>query len=186
MPEISFFLDVTPLSLSIETMGEQTRLIERNTTIPTRKSRLSLTAADNQTGFTISMLYRASVSLQRDNKTFRFTRLDGIPPARRGVPQIKSLHFDIDANGIVNVSAKDLGTGKNNILPLPGSNMSDSDIDKAVKKEAAEYEAQDKKRKKRSMQEMMLILWYSRLRRLWKRLTAFLIDANDKARLRLI
>ena len=172
-------LDVTPLSLSIETMGGvATRLIERNTTIPTRKSQIFSTAADNQTAVDIHVV-QGERQFARDNKTLGQFRLDGIPPARRGVPQIE-VTFDIDANGIVNVSAKDLGTGKEQHITITsGSNMSDSDIDKAVK-EAAEYEAQDKKRKERSMQEMMLILWYSRLRRLWKRL-ANKIDANDKA-----
>ena len=139
-------LDVTPLSLSIETRGGvATRLIERNTTIPTKKSQIFSTAADNQTAVDIHVV-QGERQFARDNKTLGQFRLDGIPPARRGVPQIE-VTFDIDANGIVNVSAKDLGTGKEQHITITsGSNMSDDDIDKAVK-EAAEYEAQDKKRK---------------------------------------
>ncbi|WP_455649656.1 molecular chaperone DnaK [Enterocloster citroniae] len=139
-------LDVTPLSLSIETMGGvATRLIERNTTIPTKKSQIFSTAADNQTAVDIHVV-QGERQFARDNKTLGQFRLDGIPPARRGIPQIE-VTFDIDANGIVNVSAKDLGTGKEQHITITsGSNMSDDDIDKAVK-EAAEYEAQDKKRK---------------------------------------
>ena len=139
-------LDVTPLSLSIETMGGiATRLIERNTTIPTKKSQIFSTAADNQTAVDINVV-QGERQFARDNKSLGQFRLDGIPPARRGVPQIE-VTFDIDANGIVNVSAKDLGTGKEQHITITaGSNMSESEIDKAVK-EAAEYEAQDKKRK---------------------------------------
>ncbi|MBD5468303.1 MAG: molecular chaperone DnaK [Lachnospiraceae bacterium] len=139
-------LDVTPLSLSIETMGGvATRLIERNTTIPTRKSQIFSTAADNQTAVDINVV-QGERQFAKDNKSLGQFRLDGIPPARRGMPQIE-VTFDIDANGIVNVSAKDLGTGKEQHITITaGSNMSDEDIDKAVK-EAAEYEAQDKKRK---------------------------------------
>ena len=139
-------LDVTPLSLSIETMGGiATRLIERNTTIPTKKSQIFSTAADNQTAVDINVV-QGERQFARDNKSLGQFRLDGIPPARRGVPQIE-VTFDIDANGIVNVSAKDLGTGKEQHITITaGSNMSDDDIDKAVR-EAAEYEAQDKKRK---------------------------------------
>ena len=139
-------LDVTPLSLSIETMGGvATRLIERNTTIPTKKSQIFSTAADNQTAVDIHVV-QGERQFAKDNKTLGNFRLDGILPARRGVPQIE-VTFDIDANGIVNVSAKDLGTGKEQHITITsGSNMSDSDIEKAVK-EAAEYEAQDKKRK---------------------------------------
>ena len=139
-------LDVTPLSLSIETMGGiATRLIERNTTIPTKKSQIFSTAADNQTAVDIHVV-QGERQFARDNKTLGQFRLDGIPPARRGVPKIE-VTFDIDANGIINVSAKDLGTGKEQHITITsGSNMSDSEIDKAVK-EAAEYEAQDKKRK---------------------------------------
>ena len=139
-------LDVTPLSLSIETMGGiATRLIERNTTIPTKKSQIFSTAADNQTAVDINVV-QGERQFAKDNKSLGQFRLDGIPPARRGVPQIE-VTFDIDANGIVNISAKDLGTGKEQHITITaGSNMSDEDIDKAVK-EAAEYEAQDKKRK---------------------------------------
>lgn len=139
-------LDVTPLSLSIETMGGvATRLIERNTTIPTKKSQIFSTAADNQTAVDINVL-QGERQFAKDNKSLGQFRLDGIPPARRGVPQIE-VTFDIDANGIVNVSAKDLGTGKEQHITITaGSNMSEGDIEKAVK-EAAEYEAQDKKRK---------------------------------------
>ena len=139
-------LDVTPLSLSIETMGGvATRLIERNTTIPTRKSQVFSTATDNQEAVDINVV-QGERQFAKDNKSLGQFRLDGIPPARRGVPQIE-VTFDIDANGIVNVSAKDLGTGREQHITITaGSNLSDADIDKAVK-EAAEYEAQDKKRK---------------------------------------
>ena len=139
-------LDVTPLSLSIETMGGiATKLIERNTTIPTRKSQVFSTAEDNQSAVDIHVV-QGEREFARDNKSLGQFRLDGIPPAMRGVPQIE-VTFDIDANGIVNVSAKDLGTGKEQHITITaGSNMSDSDIDKAIK-EAQEYEAQDKKRK---------------------------------------
>ena len=139
-------LDVTPLSLSIETLGGvATKLIERNTTIPTKKSQVFSTAADNQSAVDINVL-QGERQFARDNKALGQFRLDGIPPAMRGVPQIE-VTFDIDANGIVTVSAKDLGTGKEQHITITGgSNMSDEDIEKAVK-EAAEYEAQDKKRK---------------------------------------
>ncbi len=139
-------LDVTPLSLSIETMGGvATKLIERNTTIPTKKSQIFSTAADNQSAVDIHVL-QGERQFAKDNKTLGQFRLDGIAPAPRGIPQIE-VTFDIDANGIVNVSAKDLGTGKEQHITITaGSNMSEADIDKAVK-EAAEYEAQDKKRK---------------------------------------
>ncbi|HIR27359.1 MAG TPA: molecular chaperone DnaK [Candidatus Choladousia intestinigallinarum] len=139
-------LDVTPLSLSIETLGGvATKLIERNTTIPTKKSQVFSTAADNQTAVDIHVV-QGERQFARDNKSLGQFRLDGIPPARRGVPQIE-VTFDIDANGIVNVSAKDLGTGKEQHITITsGSNMSDDEIDRAVK-EAAEYEAQDKKKK---------------------------------------
>ena len=139
-------LDVTPLSLSIETMGGvATRLIERNTTIPTRKSQIFSTASDNQSAVDINVV-QGERQFAKDNKSLGQFRLDGIPPARRGVPQIE-VTFDIDANGIVNVSAKDLGTGREQHITITaGSNLSDADIEKAVK-EAAEYEAQDKKRK---------------------------------------
>ena len=125
--------------------GVATRLIERNTTIPTKKSQIFSTAADNQTAVDINVV-QGERQFVRDNKSLGQFRLDGIPPARRGVPQIE-VTFDIDANGIVNVSAKDLGTGKEQHITITaGSNMSDADIEKAVK-EAAEFEAQDKKRK---------------------------------------
>ena len=139
-------LDVTPLSLSIETMGGvATRLIERNTTIPTKKSQIFSTAADNQDAVDIHVV-QGERQFAKDNKSLGRFRLDGIAPARRGVPQIE-VTFDIDANGIVNVSAKDLGTGsEQHITITSGSSLSDADIDKAVK-EAAEFEAQDKKRK---------------------------------------
>lgn len=139
-------LDVTPLSLSIETMGGvATRLIERNTTIPTKKSQIFSTAADNQTAVDINVV-QGERQFAKDNKSLGQFRLDGIPPAGRGIPQIE-VTFDIDANGIVNVSAKDLGTGKEQHITITaGSNMSDSDIDQAVK-DAAAFEAEDKKRK---------------------------------------
>ena len=139
-------LDVTPLSLSIETMGGvATRLIERNTTIPTKKSQIFSTAEDNQSAVDINVV-QGERQFAKDNKSLGRFRLDRIAPARRGVPQIE-VTFDIDANGIVNVSAKDLGTGKEQHITITaGSNMSDEDIDKAVK-EAAEFEAADKKRK---------------------------------------
>ena len=139
-------LDVTPLSLSIETMGGvATRLIERNTTIPTKKSQIFSTAADNQSAVDINVL-QGERQFAKDNKSLGQFRLDGIPPARRGVPQIE-VTFDIDANGIVNVSAKDLGTGKEQHITITaGSNMSDDEIEKAVQ-EAAQFEAEDKKRK---------------------------------------
>ena len=139
-------LDVTPLTLSIETMGGiATPLIERNTTIPTKKSQIFSTAADNQTAVDINVV-QGERKFAKDNKSLGQFRLDGIPPARRGVPQIE-VTFDIDANGIVNVSAKDLGTGKEQHITITaGSNMSEEEINKAVK-EAAEFEAQDKKRK---------------------------------------
>ena len=139
-------LDVTPLSLSIETLGGiATKLIERNTTIPTRKSQIFTTAADNQTAVDIHVV-QGERQFAKDNKTLGRFRLDGIPPAPRGVPQIE-VTFDIDANGIVNVSAKDLGTGKEQHITITASsNLSDEEIQRAVK-EAAEYEAQDKRRR---------------------------------------
>ncbi len=172
-------LDVTPLSLSIETMGGvATRLIERNTTIPTKKSQIFSTAADNQTAVDIHVV-QGERQFARDNKTLGQFRLDGIPPARRGVPQIE-VTFDIDANGIVNVSAKDLGTGKEQHITITsGSNMSDSDIEKAVK-EAAEYEAQDKKRKDaidaRNDADSMVFQTEKALQEVGDK-----VDANDKA-----
>ena len=139
-------LDVTPLSLSIETLGGiATRLIERNTTIPTRKSQVFSTAENNQTAVDINVV-QGERQFARDNKSLGQFRLDGIPPAMKGVPQIE-VTFDIDANGIVNVSAKDLGTGKEQHITITaGSSMSDEEIEKAVR-EAKEFEAQDKKRK---------------------------------------
>ena len=139
-------LDVTPLSLSIETMGGiATRLIERNTTIPTKKSQIFSTAADNQTAVDINVV-QGERQFAKDNKSLGQFRLDGIPPARRGVPQIE-VTFDIDANGIVNVSAKDLGTGKEQKITISNStSMSKEDIDKAVK-EAEQFAAEDKKRR---------------------------------------
>ncbi len=171
-------LDVTPLSLSLETMGGiATRLIERNTTIPTKKSQIFSTAADNQTAVDIHVV-QGERQFARDNKTLGQFRLDGIPPARRGVPQIE-VTFDIDANGIVNVSAKDLGTGKEQHITITsGSNMSDAEIDKAVK-EAAEYEAQDKKRKEaidaRNEADSMVFQTEKALEEVGDK-----IDANDK------
>ena len=139
-------LDVTPLTLSIETMGGiATHLIERNTTIPTKKSQIFSTAQDNQDAVDINVV-QVERQFAKDNKSLGRFRLDGIAPARRGVPQIE-VTFDIDANGIVNVSAKDLGTGREQHITITsGTSLSDDDIDRAVK-EAAEYEAQDKKRK---------------------------------------
>ena len=139
-------LDVTPLSLSIETLGGvATRLIERNTTIPTKKSQVFSTAADNQSAVDIHVV-QGERQFAKDNKTLGQFRLDGIAPAPRGIPQIE-VTFDIDANGIVNVSAKDLGTGKEQHITITsGSSMSDADIEKAVR-DAAEFEAQDKARK---------------------------------------
>ena len=172
-------LDVTPLSLSIETMGGiATRLIERNTTIPTKKSQIFSTAADNQTAVDINVV-QGERQFAKDNKSLGQFRLDGIPPARRGVPQIE-VTFDIDANGIVNVSAKDLGTGKEQHITITaGSNMSDEDIDKAVK-EAAEFEAQDKKRKEaievRNEADSMVFQTQKALDEAGDKL-----DANDKA-----
>ncbi len=139
-------LDVTPLSLGIETLGGVcTKLIERNTTIPVKKSQVFSTAADNQTAVDIHIL-QGEREFAKDNKTLGNFQLSGIAPAPRGVPQIE-VTFDIDANGIVNVSAKDLGTGKSqNITITSSSNLSDADIDKAVN-EAKQYEEEDKKRK---------------------------------------
>ena len=165
--------------LSIETMGGvATRLIERNTTIPTKKSQIFSTAADNQTAVDINVV-QGERQFAKDNKSLGQFRLDGIPPAPRGVPQIE-VTFDIDANGIVNVSAKDLGTGKEQHITITaGSNMSDADIDKAVK-EAAEFEAQDKKRKEavdtRNEADAMVFQTEKALKDVGDKL-----DANDKA-----
>ena len=171
-------LDVTPLSLAIETMGGvATKLIERNTTIPTRKSQIFSTAADNQTAVDIHVV-QGEREFAKDNKTLGQFRLDGVLPARRGVPQIE-VTFDIDANGIVNVSAKDLGTGKEQHITITsGSNMSKDDIDKAVK-EAAAYEAEDKKRKEaidaRNEADSMVFQTEKALEEVGDK-----IDANDK------
>ena len=139
-------LDVTPLSLGIETMGGvSTKVIERNTTIPTSKSQVFSTAADGQSSVEVHVL-QGEREFAKDNKTLGVFKLDGIPPAPRGIPQIE-VKFDIDANGIVKVSAKDLGTGKEqNITITSSTNMSKEDIDKAVK-EAEEFAAEDKKKK---------------------------------------
>ena len=139
-------LDVTPLSLGIETMGGiNTKIIDRNTTIPTKKSQIFSTAADNQTSVEVHVL-QGEREFAKDNKTLGVFHLDGILPARRGVPQIE-VTFDIDANGIVHVSAKDLGTGKEQSISITSStNMSKDDIDKAVK-EAEKYAEEDKKRR---------------------------------------
>ena len=139
-------LDVTPLSLGIETMGGvNTVIIERNTTIPTKKSQIFSTAADNQTSVEVHVL-QGERQFAKDNKTLGMFHLDGILPARRGVPQIE-VTFDIDANGIVHVSAKDLGTGKEQHISITSSsNMSKEDIDKAVK-EAEQFAEEDKKRR---------------------------------------
>ncbi|MDR2421200.1 MAG: molecular chaperone DnaK [Oscillospiraceae bacterium] len=139
-------LDVTPLSLGIETMGGVfTRLIERNTTIPTRKSQVFSTAADNQTSVEVNVL-QGEREIAQYNKSLGKFHLDGIAPARRGVPQIE-VAFDIDANGIVNVSAKDLGTGREQHITITSSaNLSKDDIEKAVK-EAEQYAADDRKRR---------------------------------------
>lgn len=139
-------LDVTPLSLGIETLGGVcTKLIERNTTIPVKKSQVFSTAADNQTQVDIHIL-QGEREFAKDNKTLGRFELTGIAPAPRGIPQIE-VTFDIDANGIVNVSAKDMGTGKSqNITITSSTNLSEADIDKAVN-EAKQYEEEDKKRK---------------------------------------
>ena len=172
-------LDVTPLSLGVETMGGvMTKIIDRNTTIPTKKSQIFSTAADNQTQVEINVL-QGEREFARDNKQLGLFALTGIAPAMRGIPQIE-VTFDIDANGIVNVSAKDLGTGKEQHITITaGSNMSDSDIDKAVK-EAAEFEAQDKKRKEaidtKNNADSMVFQVENALKEAGDKL-----DANDKA-----
>ena len=172
-------LDVTPLSMGIETLGGvMTKLIDANTTIPARKSETFSTAADNQTEVTIHVL-QGERPMAAQNKSIGQFNLTGIAPARRGVPQIE-VTFDIDANGIVNVSAKDLGTGKEQHITITaGSNMSDSEIDKAVK-EAAEFEAQDKKRKEgidtRNNADSMVFQVENALKEAGDK-----IDANDKA-----
>ena len=172
-------LDVTPLSLSIETMGGvATRLIERNTTIPAKKSEVFSTAADNQSAVDIRVV-QGERQFAKDNKLLGEFRLDGIAPAPRGIPKIE-VTFDIDANGIVNVSAKDLGTGKEQHITITsGSNMSDDEIDKAVK-EAAEFEAADKKRKEgidaRNEADSMVFQTEKAINEVGDKL-----DANDKA-----
>ena len=172
-------LDVTPLTLSIETMGGiATHMIERNTTIPTKKSQIFSTAADNQNAVDINVV-QGEREFAKDNKSLGQFRLDGIPNAKRGVPQIE-VTFDIDANGIVNVSAKDLGTGKEQHITITGgSNMSDDDIEKAVK-EAAEFEAVDKKRKEsvevKNDADSMIFQTEKALDEVGDKL-----DANDKA-----
>ncbi len=139
-------LDVTPLSLGVETMGGvMTKIIDRNTTIPTQKSQIFTTPADNQTSVEVNVL-QGEREFARDNKQLGLFKLDGIAPAPRGIPQIK-VTFDIDANGIVNVSAQDMATGKEQHITITsGSNMSKEDIDKAVR-EAEQYAAEDKKRR---------------------------------------
>jgi molecular chaperone DnaK len=143
-------LDVTPLSLGIETLGGvTTRLIERNTTIPTRKSEIFTTAADNQPGVEIHVL-QGEREMARDNRTLGKFNLSGIPPAPRGVPQIE-VTFDIDANGIVNVSAKDLGTGKEQKITITASSgLNKEDIDKMVRE--AESHAEEDKRKREEIE----------------------------------
>ncbi len=174
-------LDVTPLSLGIETLGGvATKLIERNTTIPTKKSQIFSTAEDNQPAVDIHVV-QGEREFARDNKTLGRFKLDGIPAARRGVPQIE-VTFDIDANGIVKVSAKDLGTGKEqNITITASTNLSDADIDKAVE-EAAKFEAEDKKRKEnidtRNEAEGLTVQVEQSIKELGENL-----DANDKATL---
>ncbi|MCL1995693.1 MAG: molecular chaperone DnaK [Defluviitaleaceae bacterium] len=173
-------LDVTPLSLGIETLGGVvSRLIDRNTTIPTNKKQVYSTASDNQTAVDIHVV-QGERQLAKDNKTLGQFRLDGIAPAPRGIPQIE-VSFDIDANGIVNVSAKDLGTGKEQKITITASgNLSDDEIDKAVK-EAEQYAEQDKKRKEaidtKNEADSMIFQTEKVLRE-----NADKIDAADKAK----
>lgn len=168
-------LDVTPLSLGIETLGGVcTRMIERNTTIPTKKSQVYSTAADGQTSVEIHIL-QGEREFAKDNKTLGLFRLDGIPAAPRGVPQIE-VTFDIDANGIVHVSAKDLGTGKEQKITITAStNMSKEDIDTAVK-DAEQFAAEDKKRKEqidtRNAADQMVFQCEKTLAELGDKLTA--------------
>ncbi len=172
-------LDVTPLSLGIETMGGvMTKLIERNTTIPAKKSQVFTTAADNQTSVEVHVL-QGEREMAQYNKTLGRFNLDGITPARRGVPQIE-VTFDIDANGIVNVSAKDLGTGKEQHITITSStNMSKEDVEKAVR-EAEQFAAEDAKRKEevdvRNQADQMIYQTEKTLGELGGK-----IDANDKA-----
>ena len=174
-------LDVTPLSLGIETLGGVcTKLIERNTTIPVKKSQVFSTAADNQTAVDIHIL-QGEREFAKDNKTLGNFQLSGIAPAPRGVPQIE-VTFDIDANGIVNVSAKDLGTGKSqNITITSSTNLSDADIDKAVN-EAKQYEEEDKKRKEVVENHNKLDGLIFTIEKSMKDL-ADKLDAEDKAKL---
>jgi len=172
-------LDVTPLSLGIETMGGvMTKLIERNTTIPVKKSQTFTTAADNQTSVEVHVL-QGEREMAQYNKTLGRFNLDGIAPARRGVPQIE-VTFDIDANGIVNVSAKDLGTGKEQHITITSStNMSKEDIDKAVH-EAEQFAAEDKKQREaadvRNQADQMVFQTEKTLEDMGDKL-----DAGDKA-----
>ena len=172
-------LDVTPLSLGIETMGGvMTKLIERNTTIPVKKSQTFTTAADNQTSVEVHVL-QGEREMAQYNKTLGRFNLDGIAPARRGVPQIE-VTFDIDANGIVNVSAKDLGTGKEQHITITSStNMSKEDVEKAVK-EAEQFAAEDAKRKEevdvRNQGDQVVYQTEKALEEMGDK-----IDANDKA-----
>ena len=174
-------LDVTPLSLGIETLGGVcTKLIERNTTIPVKKSQVFSTAADNQTAVDIHIL-QGEREFAKDNKTLGNFQLSGIAPAPRGVPQIE-VTFDIDANGIVNVSAKDLGTGKSqNVTITSSTNLSDADIDKAVN-EAKQYEEEDKKRKEVVENHNKLDGLIFTIEKSMKDL-ADKLDAEDKAKL---
>ncbi len=172
-------LDVTPLSLGVETLGGvMTKLIERNTTIPAKKSQIFTTPADNQTTVEVHVL-QGEREMAKDNKTLGLFSLDGIAPARRGVPQIE-VTFDIDANGIVNVSAKDLGTGKEQHITITSStNMSKEDIDKAVR-EAEQFAAEDAKRKEeveaRNQADQMVYQTEKTLDELGDK-----VDAADKA-----
>jgi molecular chaperone DnaK len=174
-------LDVTPLSLGIETLGGVcTKLIERNTTIPVKKSQVFSTAADNQTAVDIHIL-QGEREFAKDNKTLGNFQLSGIAPAPRGIPQIE-VTFDIDANGIVNVSAKDLGTGTSqNITITSSTNLSDADIEKAVN-EAKQYEEEDKKRKEavdnRNKLDGLIFTIEKSIKDLGDKL-----DAEDKAKL---
>ena len=174
-------LDVTPLSLGVETMGRvMTKVIERNTTIPTKKSQIFSTAADNQPSVEVHVL-QGEREFAQDNKTLGVFHLDGIAPARRGVPQIE-VTFDIDANGIVNVSAKDLGTGREQHITITSNtNMSKEDVEKAVR-EAEEYAAEDKARREavdtRNNADQMIYQCEKALEEMGDK-----IDATDKAEL---